>query len=146
MKKVTKKVAKKDAKQSATKEVKKPAKKAVGKPARKTVKGVLTKTEALLTSVCKRFAKANSLTQTNAARAIGGCLARFAIDRLIDNEIKAGRKVMARRVEKKALEEIFKTCFKTDAVKALKIKAKDTPGMDKLMQEFAKEIDTIDFS
>ena len=137
MKKVTKKVAKA--------EVKKPTKKAVAKPARKTEKGVSAKTKALLTSVCKKFAKANGLTMTNATMMVGGCLAHFAIDRAIDNEIKAGRKVKARRADKKALDDIVKKLSDIEAVKALKVKAKDISGMDKLMQEFAKEIDTIDF-
>ena len=137
MKKVTKKVAKT--------EVKKPAKKAVAKPARKTEEGVSAKTKALLSSVCKKFAKANGLTMTNATMMVGGCLAHFAIDRAIDNEIKAGRKVKARRADKKALDDIVKKLSDIEAVKALKVKAKDISGMDKLMQEFAKEIDTIDF-
>ena len=138
MKKVTKKVAKA--------EVKKPVKKAVGKSTQKAEKGVSAKTKALLTSVCKKFAKVNGLTMTNATMMVGGCLAHFAIDRAIDNEIKAGRKVKARRADKKVLDDIFKKCSDNEAVKALKVKAKDIPGMDRLMQEFAKEIDSIDFS
>ena len=138
MKKVTTKVAKS--------EVKKPAKKAVAKPARKKEKGVSTKTKALLSSVCKKFAKANGLPLTYATMVIGGCLAHFAMSRALDNEIKAGRKVKARRADKKELDAVAEKCFNTVAFNALKVKPKDIPEMVELMEVYAKEIDTIDFS
>ena len=136
---------KKVAKMVAKTEVKKPAKKAVGKPARKTAKGVSAKTKVLLTSVCKKFAKANGIGLTNATAMIGGCLAINAMSCALDNEIKAGRKVRARRADRKSLDAAANKFFETEAFKALKVKPSHIPGMDKLMHEFAKEFDTIDF-
>ena len=149
------KLAKKDAKKGARKsspkkvaktEVKKPAKKVVGKSARKKGKGVSAKTKVMLSDVCKKFAKANGIGLTNATAMIGGCLAHFAMSRAIDNEIKAGRKVKARRADKKELDAAAAMCFNTDAFKALKVKPTDIPGMSELMEAYGREIDTIDFS
>ena len=149
------KLAKKDAKKGARKsspkkvaktEVKKPAKKVVGKSARKKGKGVSTKTKVMLSDVCTKFAKANSLPKTYATVVIGGILAHFAMSRAIDNEIKAGRKVKARRADKKELDATAEMCFNTDAFKALKVKPTDIPGMSELMEAYGREIDTIDFS
>ena len=138
MKKVAKKVAKTEAR--------KPAKKAVGKPAQKRGKGVSTKTKVMLSDVCKKFAKANGIGRTSATVMIGGCLAYFAMSRAIDNEIKAGRKVRARRADKKELDAAAEMCFNTDGFKALKVKPTDIPGMAELMEAYGREIDTIDFS
>ena len=138
MRKVTKKVAKA--------EVKKPAKKAVRKPSQKKGKGVSTKTKAMLSDVCKKFAKANGIGLTNATAMIGGCLAHFAMSRALDNEIKAGRKVKTRRADKKELDAVAKKCFETETFKALKVKPNDIPEMAELMEMYAKEVDSIDFS
>ena len=138
MKKVAKKVAKTEAR--------KPAKKAVWKPAQKRGKGVSTKTKVMLSDVCTKFAKANGLPKTYATVVIGGVLAHFAMSRAIDNEIKAGRKVRARRADKKELDAAAEMCFNTDAFKALKVKPTDIPGMAELMESYGREIDTIDFS
>lgn len=142
MKKVAKKVTKKVAKT----EVKKPAKKAVGKPAQKKGKGVSAKTKVMLSDVCTKFAKANGIPKTYATVVIGGILAHFAMSRAIENEIKAGRKVKARRADKKELDAAAEMCFNTDAFKALKVKPTDIPGMAELMEAYGREIDTIDFS
>ena len=138
MEKVTKKVAKTEAR--------KPAKKAVGKSAQKKGKGVSTKTKVMLSSVCKKFAKANGIGQTNASVMIGGCLAYFAMSRALDKEIKAGRKVRARRADKKELDAVAKKYFETETFKALKVKPMDIPEMAALMKVYAKEVDSIDFS
>ena len=92
MRKATKKVAKA--------EVKKQAKNTVWQPARNKAKGVSTKTKVMLSSVCKKFAKANGLPQTYATMMIVGSIFHFAMGRALDNEIKAGRKVKARRALK----------------------------------------------
>ena len=138
MKKVAKKVAKTEAR--------KPAKKAVKKPARKKGKGVSAKTKVMLSDVCMKFARANGIGRTSATVLIGGVLAHFAMSRAIDNEIKAGRKVKTRRADKKELDAAAEMCFNTDGFKALKVKPKDIPEMAELMEVYAKEIDTIDFS
>ena len=138
MRKATKKVAKT--------EVKKPAKKSVGKPVRKTAKGVSAKTKVMLSSVCKKFAKANGLPQTYATMMIVGSLFHFAMGRALDNEIKAGRKVKARRALKKELDAAAGKCFETLAFKELKVKPTDVPGMAELMKQYAAEADSMDFS
>ena len=138
MRKVTKKVAKAEGK--------KPAKKAVVKPARKKAKGVSTKTKVMLSSVCKKFAKENGLPQTYATMMIVGSLFHFAMGRALDNEIKAGRKVKARRALKKELDAAAEKCFDTLAFKELKVKPTDIPGMAELMEAYGREIDTIDFN
>ena len=149
------KLAKKDAKKGVKKtspkkvaktEARKPAKKAVKKPAQKKGKGVSAKTKVMLSDVCTKFAKANGIGRTSATVMIGGCLAYFAISRAIDNEIKAGRKVGARRADKKELDAAAEMCFNTDGFKALKVKPTDIPGMAELMEAYGREIDTIDFS
>ena len=149
------KLAKKDAKKGVKKtspkkvaktEARKPAKMAVGKPAAKKGKGVSAKTKVMLSDVCKKFAKANGIGRTSATAMIGGCLAYFAMSRAIDNEIKAGRKVRARRADKKELDAVAKKCFETETFKALKVKPNDIPGMSELMEAYGREIDTIDFS
>ena len=149
--KPAKKDAKKGVKKSSPKKVartaaRKPAKKAVGKPAQKKGKGVSAKTKVMLSDVCTKFAKANGLPKTYATVVIGGILAHFAMSRAIDNEIKAGRKVKARRADKKELDAAAAMCFNTDAFKALKVKPTDIPGMSELMEAYGREIDTIDFS
>ena len=149
------KLAKKDAKKSVKKtspkkvaktEARKPAKMAVGKPAAKKGKGVSAKTKVMLSDVCKKFAKANGIGRTSATAMIGGCLAHFAMSRALDNEIKAGRKVKTRRADKKELDAVAKKCFETETFKALKVKPNDIPEMAELMEMYAKEVDSIDFS
>ena len=149
------KLAKKDAKKGVKKtspkkvaktEARKPAKMADGKPTAKKGNGVSAKTKVMLSDVCTKFAKANGLPKTYATVVIGGILAHFAMSRAIDNEIKAGRKVRARRADKKELDAAAKKCFETETFKALKVKPNDIPEMAELMEMYAKEVDSIDFS
>ena len=142
MKKIAKKVTKKIAKAEA----RKPAKKTGGKPARKTAKGVSTKTKRLLSSVSRKFAKANGLTLTNATVMIIGCLAISAINHALDDEIMAGRKVKARRADKKTLDDLAKKYYDNERFRSLKVKPADIQEMDKLMKAFDKEVNPIDFS